>query len=170
MKIYFVRHTAVDVPSGTCYGQSDVGLAGTFLQEASVVKEKLSGITWERIYTSPLSRCRRLADYCGYPDAATDVRLKELDFGEWEMQQWDELDMSPWEIDWIGSPPPGGESFRQMYTRVAAFLDEIKKEDLDTLIFSHGGVIRCALIYFGETTFEKAFDKSVDYGEVVVFG
>lgn len=171
MKIYFVRHTAVGVPSGVCYGQSDVGLAETFLQEAATVKDKLAGITSAQVFTSPLSRCQRLADYCGFSDAQADTRLKELDFGNWEMQKWADLDMSVWETVWVNTPPPGGESFQEMYRRVASFLDELTASaDTDTLIFTHGGVIRCALAYFGKSTLEKSFDTPVDYGEVVVFG
>ena len=30
MVIYFMRHTAVDVPQGVCYGQTDVPLKPTF--------------------------------------------------------------------------------------------------------------------------------------------
>ena len=170
MKIYFVRHTAVGVPSGVCYGQSDVGLAETFLQEATAVREKLAGRPFGLVFTSPLTRCRRLADHCGFPDAQADIRLKELDFGDWEMQEWNKLDMSVWETNWVNTPPPGGESFQEMYRRVASFLNELTASDhTDTLIFTHGGVIRCAMAYFGKSTLEKSFDTVVDYGQVVEF-
>lgn len=35
MVIYFMRHTAVDVPQGVCYGQTDVPLKPTFEMEAT---------------------------------------------------------------------------------------------------------------------------------------
>ena len=94
MRIYFVRHTSVDVPQGITYGQTDVPLNSTFETEAEQVKEQLTGLAFDAVWTSPLSRCVRLATYCGYPDAYRDDRLKELSFGAWEMKwmvrgRWD---------------------------------------------------------------------------------
>ena len=43
MKLTFIRHTSVDVPKGTCYGQTDVPLRDTFLQEAAEVSIRLEG-------------------------------------------------------------------------------------------------------------------------------
>lgn len=65
MNIYLIRHTSVDVPKGLCYGQSDVPLRPTFEIEAAVTKAKIESIHFDMAYTSPLSRCTRLAQYCG---------------------------------------------------------------------------------------------------------
>lgn len=67
MNIYLIRHTSVDVPKGLCYGQSDdVPLRPTFEIEAAVTKAKIESIHFDMAYTSPLSRCTRLAQYCGF--------------------------------------------------------------------------------------------------------
>ena len=86
MVIYLMRHTAVDVPQGVCYGQTDVPLKPTFETEATQTAANLQGLSFDKVYTSPLTRCVRLATFCGYPDAERDDRLKELNFGDWEMQ------------------------------------------------------------------------------------
>ena len=86
MNIYLIRHTSVDVPKGLCYGQSDVPLRPTFEIEAAVTKAKIESIHFDMAYTSPLSRCTRLAQYCGFGDAIRDPRILELNFGDWEMQ------------------------------------------------------------------------------------
>ena len=91
MKVYLIRHTAVDVPSGTCYGQTDVPLKSTFEAEAAQTLRNLSGTHFDHVYSSPLSRARRLAGYCGYPDPECDDRLMEINFGEWEMQRFDAI-------------------------------------------------------------------------------
>ena len=39
MIITLIRHTSVDVPPGVCYGQTDVPLKDTFVQEAAVTKK-----------------------------------------------------------------------------------------------------------------------------------
>ena len=86
MDVFLIRHTSVDVPAGTCYGHTDVALCPTFPEEAARVKQQLDAHTFDAVYTSPLSRCTRLAAYCGYPDALRDDRLKEMNMGAWEMQ------------------------------------------------------------------------------------
>jgi len=101
MEIYLIRHTSVEVPAGYAYGQTDVPLKSSFEEEAERVKQNLSGIRFDKVYTSPLSRCVRLADYCGYPNAEKEGRIKELHFGEWEMKSWDELSADPRSVDWF---------------------------------------------------------------------
>ncbi len=72
-------------------------------------------------------------------------------------------------MEWyLDTPPPGGESLRRMYERVSAFFDALPHGE-DALIFTHGGGIRCARAYFGETPLEKAFDTPVETGEIVLF-
>ena len=171
MSIYMVRHTAVGVPQGTCYGQTNVPLKETFIEEVEIVKKNLEDINFDLVYSSPLSRCRKLAKHCGYGNVVkySDC-LKELHMGDWEMHMWDDLDMTVWKDDWVNNPAPNGESFAQMYDRVALFLDKLKECNADNvLIFTHGGVISCARVYFGEADIKQTFDLMPQYGEVVVF-
>ena len=168
MKIYFIRHTSVAVPKGVCYGQTDVPLNASFEEEARTVKERLEGIFPEAVFSSPLSRCARLACFCGFNNAVQDERLKELNFGAWEGKRWDEIDMSVWATDWINPPAPNGESFTGMYERVASFLDELKEKTYDTVfVFTHGGVINCARVYFGQRDLNSAFEGMPQYGEII---
>lgn len=169
MKIYVVRHTAVAV-NGICYGQTDVPLKDTFEQEAEIVKQNLKDIPYDAVFSSPLSRAKKLAEYCGYEDIQLYDRLKELHFGDWEMQPWDTLDMEEWEKDWINNPAPNGESFKQMYDRIASFINELKQKDYSSvIIFAHGGVINCFRVYFGETDLKGSFDQLAEYGQIFSF-
>lgn len=169
--IYIVRHTAVDVPKGVCYGQTDVPLKNSFREEAEKVRRTLSSLRIEQVFSSPLSRCRRLAEYCGYGNAILDNRLMELHFGDWEACKWDDVDMSVWEgNEWMTHPAPHGESFMQMYNRVASFFNELKEgAATPVVIFAHGGVIRCAEVYFGRKSIAEAFMQTLDYGVVVEY-
>ena len=104
MVIYLMRHTAVDVPQGVCYGQTDVPLKPTFEMEATQTAAHLQGLSFDKVYTSPLTRCVRLATFCGYPDAERDDRLKELNFGDWEMHRFDEIadaNLERWYADYL---------------------------------------------------------------------
>ena len=172
MEVILIRHTAPDVPTGTCYGQTDVPLKDTFEQEAALSKAALEACgPVDYAYTSPLSRCTRLAAFCGYADAERDRRLLELNFGAWEMKLFDEIDdphLQVWFADHINTPVTGGESFMQQYLRVSNFLDELKTKPYGrVVIFAHGGVLVCAQVYAGLVTPEEAFSALPPFGGLV---
>lgn len=172
MELILIRHTSVDVVPGTCYGQTDVPLKPSFEQEAAATLKLLNTYEpFDCVYTSPLSRCTRLADYCGYPDAVREPRIKEIDFGEWEMKRFEQIDdprLQQWFADYLHVPATGGESFAWQYTRVSRFLDELKKPPYRRVaIFAHGGVLICAQIYAGLLKPEEAFKSLTPYGGIV---
>ena len=173
MKLYIARHTSVDVPHGTCYGHTDVALRETFTEEAEAVRLKLEKLHFDRVYTSPLSRCTKLADYCGYRDAIREERIKEINFGEWEMKTFDNItdpNLQEWFNDFINVRPTGGESFMDLYHRVTQFLEELKKEKNGSiLLFAHGGILVCTQIYTGMTVLKRAFESVPPYGSVIEF-
>ena len=172
MEIILVRHTSVDVPPGTCYGQTDVPLKPTFEEEALITKEKLKVYgDFDCVYTSPLSRCTRLAEFCGYPNAQRDARILEINFGTWEMQHYDYITdprLQEWFDDYIHVAATEGESFAMQYERVALFLDELKNRPYQKVaVFTHGGVLICAQIYAGLLKLEDVFKSATPYGGII---
>jgi len=173
MKLTVIRHTSVNVPAGVCYGFTDVPLNASFEAEAEIVKTHLAGQDFDKVYSSPLSRCTLLADYCGFPNPELDLRIKELNFGDWEMKSWmeiDKADAQAWFEDWLNSPAKNGESYAVMQKRVNAFMDDISsKGDKNICIFAHGGVIRLIHVYLGIHPIEESFEFPVEYGQVFFF-
>ena len=172
MEVYLIRHTSVDVPAGVCYGQSDVPLRPTFESEAAVCCEQLHALApFDAVFTSPLSRCVRLATFCGYPDAVREPRIMEINFGQWEMKRFDEIHdprLQEWFADYLHVAATGGESFEMQYYRVSAFLDELRQQPWQRVaLFSHGGVLISAQIYTGMITPEEAFGALSPYGGIV---
>ncbi len=172
MEVILIRHTTVDVPTGTCYGQTDVPLKSSFEEEAAVTKAELDSYgPIDHAYTSPLSRCTRLAAYCGYADAERDPRILEIDFGEWEMMLFDDITdphLQVWYADHIHTPTQGGESFMQQYMRVSNFLDGLRQKPWRRVaVFAHGGVLVAAQVYAGLVTPEEAFAALPPYGGIV---
>lgn len=171
MKVYLIRHTSVDVEPGVCYGQSDVALRDTFPAEAAEVVSNLDGIRFDKVFTSPLSRCTRLAEYAGYPDAERDDRLKELNFGKWEMKRFDDIDdpkLQEWYADYFYVTPTGGESAEMQHTRVKSFFSELAKQDYDTVaVFTHGGVIMQVMLMLGMVDIPTLFSHLPPYGGIV---
>jgi len=172
MEIILIRHTSVDVPQGTCYGQTDVPLKDSFEEEASAARAALETYgPVDHAYTSPLSRCTRLAEFCGHADAERDSRILEINFGEWEMKLFDEIDdphLQEWYADHINVPVTGGESFMMQYRRVCEFLDELRNKPFRRVaVFAHGGVLVSALIYAGHVKPEDAFASLPQYGGII---
>lgn len=125
----------------------------------------------DHVYTSPLSRCIRLAEFCGYGSAERDARLMEINFGEWEMQRFDEISdprLQEWYADYLNVHATGGESFMILHQRVCAFLDELRRKPWHrVVIFTHGGVLLSAQVYAGLIKPEEAFDHQPPYGGIV---
>lgn len=172
MEVILIRHTSVDVPSGTCYGQTDVPLRSTFPEEAKIVREQLANyLPIDEVYTSPLSRCTLLAEYCGYPNALRDTCLLELNFGTWEMQRYDDIrdpHLAERYADYLHQPATNGESFEEQLGRVSFFFNELKKKPYHRVaVFTHGGVIACAQIYAGLISIEDAFNHILPYGGII---
>ena len=171
MRITLIRHTTPDVPPGICYGQTDVPLKVSFETEAALVAVAIKECCCQRVFTSPLSRCVRLASFCGYADAQRDARLMEMNFGDWEMQRYDSITdprLQEYYRDWLHTPATHGESFEMVYRRVSAFLDELRKSSCThAMLFTHGGVINCAQLYAGTATIDTLFDKPLTYGAML---
>jgi alpha-ribazole phosphatase len=173
MEIYLIRHTSVDVPDDVCYGQTDVPLKDTFEEEAALVKQRLQEIIFDAVYASPLSRCAKLANYCGYPDAIRDDRLKEISFGAWEMQPYHQImsndpRISEWLADFLHVPATDGESVADLYARITSFLDEVRAKDYRRVaVFTHGGVLVGAQVYTGLIQPEEGFKSPEPFGGIV---
>ncbi len=171
MKITLIRHTSVDVPQGTCYGQTDVPVKSTFPEEAALVKSNLEAYTpFDKVYTSPLTRAVQLATYCGYPDAQRDKRLLEMNMGDWEMRLYNDI-RDPYINDWYNNylhlPTPHGESFEMQFHRVSQFLDELRQQPYENVaVFAHGGILISAQVYAGLVTFDNAFSALLPYGGI----
>ena len=175
MIITAIRHTSVDVSSGICYGITDVPQAATFQEETAQIEAELGNRQFDRIYSSPLKRCSQLASRL-FPEKIIfpDDRLKELDFGDWEMQEWNTIFNSPegkvWFEDYTRASCPNGESFAYLVTRVKSFLDELKAYENEPIaIFTHAGVIRALMCLLQQKTAEEAFNTPLKYGQIVIF-
>ncbi len=169
--MYLIRHTAVDIAKGICYGQADIGVAPTFLFEADIIKKHLpENIT--SIYSSPLKRCRKLAEHLFADHQITlHDQLKEINCGSWEMQEWNNIpreEIDPWMQNHTTVRIPAGESYEDLYERVKAIFTTLHQLTGTKVIFTHGGVIRSILAYLTNTPLKDSFNAfSLNYGCVI---
>lgn len=170
MNIYLIRHTKVAVKTGICYGQTDVELADSFNDELNEIKNKIIDIKFDKAYSSPLSRCKRLANQLFKSDIIFDARLMEMNFGEWELQEWDKInhpELDKWMTDYVNTPCPNGESFLEMHKRIIEFISELNTECNNIAIVSHGGPIRNFITHIKNENLKDAFKREVNYGEII---
>lgn len=171
MKITLVRHTSLQILPGICYGQSDIDVGASFLDEAHQLKRKLAHAKFDAIYTSPLQRCLKLATVLGLGDSVEDARLMELNFGDWETRAWDDISrdvFDAWAHDYANLAPPNGETFAQLQQRVLSFLEDLKLENSGKhiLIVTHGGLIRTLLAHVLNMELKGLFRFNIDYASV----
>ena len=162
--ICLIRHTRPQIEAGICYGRLDLDLAKGFEQEAVLAAAVLpSG--FQHVYSSPLQRCRKLADYLGF-NYRLDDRLRELDFGDWEGRSWAEISESSFK-DWTDNVEafifPGGESFAEFQARVEQFLSQLPGGR--TLLITHAGVIKVAYGMLAGKPLNEATAFAVEYGQ-----
>lgn len=168
MEVYLIRHTRPKVDKGICYGQSDLSLQNTFKKEFNSLLPLLPSQI-DCIYTSPLTRCSQLADRIGGEILYSDA-LKELNFGDWEMQNWNDInqtELNEWMIDFVNYKVSNGESLIELKTRVDSFWQELKEIELDKVVIcSHAGPIRCLIGNVLCTEPKDYFKLEIDYGGV----
>jgi alpha-ribazole phosphatase len=169
VEIYLIRHTTPVLEPGLIYGRTDLALHTDFPIELEAVKKKLH-IDFDIVYSSPAFRCTELARALS-SSFTTDLRLQELDFGEWEGKTWDTVDqiaLQQWMDDYVHACVPGGESMMQMHSRVAAFWQELLQSDFKKVaIVTHAGVIRLILSIVRQIALKEVFDIKLAYGEVI---
>lgn len=171
MKLTLVRHTSLQIGAGICYGQSDIDVAANFANETENTQKKLAEISFDAIYSSPLQRCVKLAEALNLGAPQMDNRLKELHFGDWEMQAWDDIPrdiFDDWAHNYAHKAPPNGETFSQLQQRGLQFLDEMLAKHVGEhiLVVTHGGMIRALLAHVLNMELKGLFRFNIDYASV----
>ena len=171
MEIYLIRHTTPKVENGICYGQADLDITETFLEEVEAIKPHLPSDEI-KVYSSPLQRCKKLADAL-FDGLAIDVHddLMELNCGQWELLPWNDIpkeEIQPWMDDFVNVAVPKGESYVDLHNRVVKRFNEIVSKQESAVIVAHGGVLRSILSHITSTPLKESFDAfTLHYGCVV---
>jgi alpha-ribazole phosphatase len=168
MEIYLVRHTTPDIDKGVCYGQSDIGVVGSFFEESKIIEAKIPESTDRLVFSSPLKRCVKLAAKFS-ENFKEDSRLMELNFGDWELKKWNDIpkeEITPWMTDFVNVAVPNGESYLDLNSRVLEFYNEVLQINCEQIIIvTHGGAIRSLLANLTNVTLKDSFDIKVEYGQ-----
>lgn len=168
MQLYLIRHPAPRIATGICYGRSDLPLADdAALAAARILPQLPSQLP---VYTSPLQRCRQLADAL-HPAPRSDHRLQEMNFGAWELRPWQHIEreaMDGWAADPLGYTPPEGESVGQLQARVHDFVMEAHRQGVErAVLVTHAGVMKVIVGHARGLPARKWMAASFEYEGVV---
>lgn len=144
MLVYLVRHgeTAWSL-SGRHTGLTDIPLTPQGEGNARRLRERLRGLTFTRVFVSPLQRAVRTCELAGFASMAdVDRDLVEWDYGRYEGRRSAEIraERPDWQLFRDGCPD--GETPEQVGARADRMVSRVRTIDSDVLLFSSGHLLR----------------------------
>ncbi len=141
---YLARHgeTAWTI-TGQHTGLTDLPLTERGETNAQRLGARLTGIPFDRVFTSPLRRARRTCELAGFAQvAALDQDLLEWNYGSYEGRLTVDIlrERPDWQLFRDGCP--GGESAEQVAERADRVVARVRRVAGNVLLFSSGHFLR----------------------------
>ena len=142
--IYLARHgeTAWSL-TGQHTGLTDLPLTEAGERNGRRLGERLKGLTFAKVFTSPLKRAVRTCELAGFGMVAeVDCDLVEWNYGEYEGLRGAEIRAGRQDWQLFRDGCPGGESPQQVSARAGRVISRVRSVPGDVLLFSSGHFIR----------------------------
>jgi len=142
--IYLARHgeTAWSL-SGQHTGLTDLPLTQRGEQNARALGDRLAGLNFAAIFTSPLQRALRTCELAGFATLAqVDRDLVEWNYGAYEGLTSKEIHAQRPDWDLFRDGCPSGESPAELGARVDRVLARVRAVGANVLLFSSGHFLR----------------------------
>jgi broad specificity phosphatase PhoE len=143
VEVWLVRHGETEWSrSGKHTSTTDLPLTEHGVEVARQLAQRLAGVSFDLVLTSPRKRALHTAELVGYPDAEVDDDLVEWDYGDYEgMTRLEIRERVPaWSV-WT-HPSPGGETAQQVADRLDRVVSRIRTKGGRSLLFGHGHALR----------------------------
>jgi probable phosphoglycerate mutase len=142
--VYLARHgeTAWTL-SGQHTGVTDLPLTERGERNARRLEERLRGVTFAKVFTSPLQRARRTCELAGFGAVAEiDRDLLEWNYGEYEGRLTADIhkERPQWQLFRDGCP--GGETPNEVGTRADRAVKRVRAAEGNVLVFSSAHFLR----------------------------
>jgi probable phosphoglycerate mutase len=141
---YLARHGETEWSrEGRHTGLTDLPLTEQGERNAQRLRERLTGLLFVKVLTSPLQRARRTSELAGFGGVAeVDPDLVEWNYGDYEGIRTDEIraNQPGWELFRDGCP--NGESPADVATRADRAVARVRAIKGNVLIFSSGHFLR----------------------------
>ncbi len=161
-------------------GWIDIDLSPKGIEEAESAGEKLKGFTFDKAYTSALTRAQRtldiILDKIGQKNIPVekDKALNERMYGDLQglnkddtRKQYGDEQVKIWRRSY-DIAPPGGESLKDTADRVLPYYHEKIEPDLKAgkkiLISAHGNSLRALIMYLEKMTPAQILETEIPTG------
>jgi broad specificity phosphatase PhoE len=142
--VYLARHGGTAWSASHRHtGSTDLPLTPEGELEAIQLGDRLEGMAFAGVFTSPLQRAVRTCELAGFASAATvDLDLVEWDYGAYEGRTTAEIraERPDWQLFQEGCP--GGESPEQIGERADRVVRRVRAIGGDVLLFSSAHFLR----------------------------
>jgi broad specificity phosphatase PhoE len=142
--VTLVRHGETEwSASGRHTGRTDIPLTAEGERKARGLKERLKGLSFDRVFTSPLQRAARTCELAGLGAAAkVDPDLLEWDYGDYEGRKTAEIlaGRPGWRLFRDGCPH--GEQPADVAARADRVIARLRATDDRAIVFSSGHILR----------------------------
>lgn len=142
--VYLARHgeTAWSL-SGQHTGLTDLPLTERGRRTARKLGERLKGLSFAKVFTSPLRRASQTCELAGFGTVAEiDPDLVEWDYGEYEGRRGAEIRAERAEWNLFRDGCPGGETPEQIKIRADRVLKRVRAIDGNVILFTSGHFAR----------------------------
>jgi broad specificity phosphatase PhoE len=142
--VYLARHGETEWSrSGQHTGLTDLPLTARGERNARRLGERLAGLAFDNVLTSPLRRARTTCELAGFGSSATvDADLVEWNYGDYEGLTSPQIHATrpDWQLFRDGCP--GGESVADVEQRADRIVAKLRNLPGNTLVFSSGHILR----------------------------
>ncbi len=143
-EVYLARHGETEWSiSGQHTGRTDIPLTERGERNAASLGERLRGLAFDAVLTSPLQRALRTCELAGFGDRAEAVAdLVEWDYGAYEGRRTAEIrrERPDWDIFRDGCP--GGETIEAIGARADRVVARLRSIGGRALVFGHSHFLR----------------------------
>ncbi len=142
-ELWVIRHGETEWSrDGLHTSHTELDLTAEGEDVARRLADRLEGVEFDLVLTSPRVRARRTAELAGFTDIHLEDDLTEWDYGDYEglttptIREW-----SPGWTVW-SHPCPGGETAEEVSRRLDRVVAKVRAHGGRVLVFSHGHASR----------------------------
>jgi len=178
-RLLLVRHGRTKLhKADRFWGSTDIALSDIGIGQSEQLRDRLAKEKISTIYTSTLSRARSTAETIAsrHKVKITEcAELNECNFGYIEGLTFTEIqglhpELAEELLSWKTVAFPGGESLKQLDTRVQGFLERLQKhkEKETVLIVAHGGPLRLIICHLLGLEMEHWLQLRVEHASLSI--